>query len=125
MLGRNHAFAFAGCFVSGFANPFITVMKLTFGQYMDMSMAYIAGVALALSLLTYSLSSCARNYISAIAFQIPAVIFSFIVSFGFMYNFAEITQNIRLLCMIPCICILAAVIGNLIRFLSIKHYEQL
>ena len=124
MIGMNHAFSFTGCWVSGFWNPFITFMKLTFGQYLIMSLAYIMVIALCLSMITYGISSYANNYISAIAFQIPAVIFSFVISFGFMAGFAEITQSILLLCLIPCICVLAAVIGNVARFFSIKLYEQ-
>lgn len=124
MLSKNYTFSFAGCFVSGYCNPFITFMKLTFGQYILMSLAYIACIALCLAMITYCLSGCARNYISAIAFQIPAIIFSFVVSFGFMRNFAEISQNIILLCMTPCICILAAVTGNVARFLSVKYYGR-
>ena len=125
MIGVNHTFSFTGCFVSGFWNPFITFMKLTFGQYITLSLAYIMVVGLCLSLITYGLSSCAHNYISAIAFQIPAIIFSFVISFGLLYNFAEITQNIPLLFLVPCICILIAVISNVIRFLSIKFYEKI
>ena len=125
MIGVNHTFSFMGCFVSGFWNPFITFMKLTFGQYITLSLAYITVVALCLSMITYGLSSCAHNYISAIAFQIPTIILSFVISFGLLYNFAEITQNIPLLCLVPCICILIAVIGNVIRFLSIKFYEKI
>lgn len=124
MIGINHAFSFTDCLVSGFWNPFITFMKLTFGQYLIMSLAYIMVIALCLSMITYGLSSYANNYVSAIAFQIPAVIFSFVVSFGFMADFAEVTQSILLLCLMPCICVLAAVIGNVARFFSIKLYEQ-
>lgn len=124
MLSKNYAFSFAGCFVSGFGNPFITLMKLTFGQYIVMSLVYSACIALCLAMITYCLSGCARNYISAIAFQIPAIIFSFVVSFGFMRNFAEISQSVILLCMIPCICILAAVTGNVARFCSVKYYGK-
>lgn len=124
MLSKNYAFSFAGCFVSGFGNPFITLMKLTFGQYIVMSLVYSACIALCLAMITYCLSGCTRNYISAIAFQIPAIIFSFVVSFGFMRNFAEISQSVILLCMIPCICILAAVTGNVARFCSVKYYGK-
>lgn len=124
MLNQNKTFSFTGCFVSGFWNPFITFMKLTFGQYIVMSIAYIVVIAICLSMITYGLSSCAHNYISAIALQIPAIIFSFVLSFGLMYNFAEITQNIMLLFLVPCICFLIAVIGNVIRYVSIRHYEQ-
>ncbi len=105
MLSKNYTFSFADCFVSGFGNPFITLMKLTFGQYIIMSLVYSACIALCLALITYCLSGCAHNYISAIAFQIPAIIFGFVVSFGFMRSFAEISQSVILLCMIPCICI--------------------
>ena len=125
MIGVNHAFSFTGCFVSGFWNPFITFMKLTFGQYITLSLAYIMVIGLCLSMITYGLSSCVHNYISAIAFQIPAIIFSFVISFGLLCNFAEITQNILLLCLVPCICILIAVISNVIRFLSVKFYEKI
>lgn len=124
MLNINNTFAFTGCFVSGFWNPFITFMKLTFGQYILMSLAYIMVIALCLSMITYGLSSCAHNYISAIALQIPSVIFSFALSFGLMYNFGEITQNIKLLFFVPCVCILIACIGNVIRYVSIRLYEQ-
>lgn len=124
MLGVNRTFSFAGCFVSGFSNPFITFMKLTFGQYIVMGLVYLVGIALCLAMVAYSLSGWARNYVSAIALQIPAVIFSFVLSFGFMYNFAEISQNTLLLCLIPCICIFAAGIGNVVRFLSVRYYGQ-
>lgn len=124
MLSKNYTFSFAGCFVSGFGNPFITLMKLTFGQYIVMSLVYSACIALCLAMITYCLSGCARNYISAIAFQIPAIIFSFVVSFGFMRSFAEISQSVILLCMIPCICILATVTGNVARFCSVKYYGK-
>lgn len=124
MLSKNYTFSFAGCFVSGFSNPFITLMKLTFGQYIIISLVYSACIALCLAMITYCLSGCARNYISAIAFQIPAIIFSFVVSFGFMRSFAEISQSVILLCMIPCICILAAVTGNVARFCSVKYYGK-
>lgn len=124
MLNQNKTFSFTGCFVSGFWNPFITFMKLTFGQYIVMSIAYIVVIAICLSMITYGLSSCAHNYVSAIALQIPAIIFSFVLSLGLMHNFAEITQNIMLLFLVPCICILIAVIGNMIRYVSIRIYEQ-
>lgn len=124
MIEINHTFSFTGCFVSGFWNPFVTFMKLTFGQYIAMSLIYIIVIALCLAMITYGLSSCAHNYISAIALQIPVIIFCFVIYFGFMANFAEITQNILLLCLIPCVCVLAAVIGNVIKFLSIRFYEQ-
>lgn len=124
MLGVDHTFSFAGCFVSGFSNPFITFVKLTFGQYIAMSLVYIVGIALCLAMVAYCLSSWARNYVSAIALQIPAVIFSFALSYGFMYNFAEISQNWILLCIIPCICMFAAGIGNVVRFLAVRYYGQ-
>lgn len=124
MLSKNDTFSFTSCFVSGFMNQGITFMKLTFGQYIIMSLIYIIVIGLCLSIITYSLSSCAHNYVAAIAFQLPAIIFSFVVSLTIMGDFAEMTQNIMLLCMIPCICILAAVIGNMLRFFSIKRYER-
>ena len=124
MLSKNDTFCFVYCFVSGFRNPFITFMKLTFGQYIIMSMVYTAAIALCLSMITYGLSSCAHNYISAIAFQIPVIIFSIAVSLMLMPRFAEITQSILLLFLIPLICLFAAIIGNVVRFLSIKYYEQ-
>ena len=124
MIGINHAFSFTGCWVSGFWNPFITFMKLTFGQYLAMSLAYIMVIALCLSMITYGISSYANNYISAIALQIPAVIFSFIIAFGLMAGFAEMTQSVLLLCLMPCISVLATIIGNVVRFFSIKLYEQ-
>ncbi len=123
MLRMNHAFSFTGCFVSGFSNPFITFVRLTFGQYIVMSLAYVMGIALCLAMIAYCLSGCARNYISAIAFQIPAVIFSFAVGSA-MYSFAEISQNRMLLCMVPCMCVLGAGIGNAVRFRSIKMYGK-
>lgn len=125
MLSRNNTFYFADCFVSGFRNPFITFMKLSFGQYIVMSLVYMAVIGLCLAMITYWLSSCAHNYISAIAFQIPGIIFAILVALIFMPHFAEMTQNIMLLFMIPCLCFLAAVIGNVIRFLSVKFYEQI
>lgn len=124
MLGIDRTFSFAGCFVSGFSNPFITFVKLTFGQYIAMSLVYIACIALCLAMVAYCLSSWARNYVSAIALQIPAVIFSFVLSYGFMYNFAEISQNRILLCIIPCICMFAAGVGNAVRFLAVRYYGQ-
>lgn len=124
MLGIDRTFSFAGCFVSGFSNPFITFVKLTFGQYIAISLVYIACIALCLAMVAYCLSSWARNYVSAIALQIPAVIFSFVLSYGFMYNFAEITQNRILLCIIPCICMFAAGVGNVVRFLAVRYYGQ-
>lgn len=124
MLGINRAFSFAGCFVSGFSNPFITFVKLTFGQYIVLSLVYIVVIALCLAMVAYCLSSWARNYVSAIALQIPAFIFSFVLSYGFMYNFAEISQNRMLLCVIPCICMFAAGIGNVVRFLAVRYYGQ-
>lgn len=124
MLGIDRTFSFAGCFVSGFSNPFITFVKLTFGQYIAMSLVYIVGIALCLAMVAYCLSSWARNYVSAIALQIPAVIFSFVLSYGFMYNFAEISQNWILLCIIPCICMFAAGVGNVVRFLAVRYYGQ-
>lgn len=124
VLGIDRTFSFAGCFVSGFSNPFITFVKLTFGQYIVMSLVYIVGIALCLAMVAYCLSSWARNYISAIALQIPAVIFSFVLSYGFMYNFAEISQNRILLCIIPCICMFAAGVGNVVRFLAVRYYGQ-
>lgn len=124
MLGIDRTFSFAGCFVSGFSNPFITFVKLTFGQYIVMSLVYIVGIALCLAMVAYCLSSWARNYVSAIALQIPAVIFSFVLSYGFMYNFSEISQNRILLCIIPCICMFAAGIGNAVRFLAVRYYGQ-
>lgn len=124
MLGVDHTFSFAGCFVSGFSNPFITFVKLTFGQYIAMSLVYVAIIALCLAMVAYCLSSWARNYVSAIALQIPAVIFSFVLAFGFMCNFAEISQNRMLLCIIPCICMFAAGIGNVVRFLAVRYYGQ-
>lgn len=124
MLSKNGTFSFFNCFVSGFGNPFITYIKLTFGQYITMSLTYIMVISLCLSIVTYGLSSCAHNYISAIAFQIPAIIFSIVISLTLMPHFAEITQNTKLLCYIPCLCILVAVIGNMLRFISIKSYEQ-
>lgn len=124
MLGINRAFSFAGCFVSGFSNPFITFVKLTFGQYIVMSLIYIVGIALCLAMVAYCLSSWARNYVSAIALQIPAVVFSFVLSYGFMYNFSEISQNRILLCIIPCICMFAAGVGNVVRFFAVRYYGQ-
>lgn len=125
MLRKNDTFYFVDCFVSGFRNPFITFMKLTFGQYIMMSLVYMAVIGLCLSMITYCLSSCAHNYISAIAFQIPGIIFSILVALMLMSHFAEMTQNVMLLFMIPLLCFLAAVIGNLIRFFSVKLYEQI
>lgn len=125
MLRKNGTFYFVDCFVSGFRNPFITFMKLTFGQYIMMSLVYMAVIGLCLSMITYCLSSCAHNYISAIAFQIPGIIFSILVALMFISHFAEMTQNVMLLFLIPFLCFLTAVIGNLIRFLSIKFYEQI
>ena len=125
MLRKNDTFYFMDCFVSGFGNSFITFMKLTFGQYVIMSLVYMAVIGLCLSIITYCLSSCAHNYISAIAVQIPGIIFSILIALTLMPHFAEMTQNIILLFIIPGICILAAVIGNVIRFLSIKFYEQI
>lgn len=124
MLGKNGAFSFANCFVSGFGNPFITFVKLSFGQYIVISLAYITIIGLCLAMITYGLSSCTHNYISAIAFQIPAIIFSIVISLTLMPHFAEITQNIMLLYMVLFVCVFIAVIGNMIRFLSIKFCEQ-
>lgn len=123
MLSKNHAFSFAGCYVSGFWNPFVTFVKLTFGQYMGMGMVYIACVALCIAMTTYALSGFARNYISAIALQLPGIIFSFVVSYGFMRNFAEITQNMALPGLALVLCILAAGIGNAVRFVCIRRYN--
>lgn len=125
MLRENNAFCFADCFVSGFRNPFITFMKLTFGEYIALGMAYIDIVALCLSVITYCLSSCAHNYISAVAFQIPLVIFSVGISLMFLPHFAEITQNVKLLFLIPVFCFLLAGISNVIRFITIKFYEKI
>lgn len=125
MLGKNGTFSFTNCFVSGFGNPFITFVKLTFGQYIAISLTYIMVIGLCLAMITYGLSSCAHNYISAMALQIPAIIFSMVISLTFMPHFAEITQNISLLYMVLFVCILIAVIGNMIRFLSIKFFEQI
>lgn len=125
MLSRNNTFYFSDCFVSGFRNPFISFTKLTFGQYIIMSLVYMAVIGLCLAVITYCLSSCAHNYISAIAFQIPGIIFAILVALIFMPHFAEMTQNIMLLFLIPCLCFLAAVIGNVIRFLSVKFYEHI
>lgn len=124
MLNENHAFSFAGCYVSGFWNPFITFVKLTFGQYMGASIAYVAGMALCIAMTTYALSGFARNYISAIAFQLPGIVFGFVVSIGLMPGFAEITQNVALLGTAFGICILAAGIGNAARFVCVRKYEQ-
>lgn len=120
MIGRNGAFHFMDCYVSGFANPFISFVKLTFGQYIGISIIYILIVGLCLALLTYCLSGMARNYISAIAFQIPFIIFSMVLSLGLMPHFAEITQNITLLISIPVLCMMIAVCGNIIRFISLR-----
>ena len=124
MLNQNEAFSFTGCFVSGFWSAFITVVKLTFGQYIVLSLAYIAVMGLCFSMITYGLSSCAHNYISAIAFQIPTVICGFVVSYTLIPYFAEITQNTVLLCLVPCIGMFVAVIGNVVRYLSIRVYEK-
>lgn len=82
-------------------------------------------IGLCLSLFTYCLSSCGRNYISTIALQIPVIVFSIAVSLQVMSHFAEITQNITVLLLIRMICIVAAVIGNAARFVSIRFFEQM
>lgn len=124
MINKNNAFSFVNCYVSGFQNPFITFMKLTFGQYMFMSLFYIILIGLCLSMITYWISSYTNNYISAIAFQIPIIIFSIVISLTIMSQFAEITQNIGLLYVIPSMCILMAITGNTIRFILIRFYEH-
>ena len=125
MLSKNHTFSFMDCYVSGFGNPFITAIKITFGQYIIISIAYNMIIGLCLAVITYCLSSCTRNYISAIAFQIPLIIFSFVISLKIMPHFAEITQNINILYMIPIICIIAAVSGNMARFVLIRFHERI
>lgn len=125
MLNRNGAFPFLDCFVSGFGNPFLSFMKLTFGQYIGLSLAYVMLMGLSLAMITYCLSNCAHNYISAIALQIPVVIFGIVVSLIFLPHFAEITQNIALLFFILLSFALAAAIGNVVRFLSIQYYDQM
>lgn len=125
MLNKSHVFSFWNCFVSGFRNPFISVLKATFGQYIIASIAYSVVIGLCLALVTYCLSSCARNYISAIALQIPVIVFSIAVSLLVMSHFAEITQNITVLLLILIICIVAAMIGNAARFISIRFFEQM
>lgn len=123
MIIKNYTFYFWDCFVSGFRNPFITFVKLTFGQFIIMSLAYIMLTGICLSMITYGLSSCAHNYISAIALQIPVIIFSIVLSLTLMPHFVEITQNILLLFMIPLICLFVAAIGNVVRFLFMKFRE--
>lgn len=125
MISRNEAFSFKDCFVSGFQNPFITFLKLTFGEYITLSMAYIIIMALCLSMVTYCLSNCAHNYVSAIAVQIPLVVFGIAISLMLMPHFAEIVQNVKLLFILLVLCFGVALISNIIRFISIKFYEQI
>lgn len=124
MLKKNEAFSFMDCFVSGFQNPFITFAKMTFGQYVMFSVGYIVMIGLCLALVTYCLSSLARTYISAIAFQIPFIVFSMIVALLLMPHFAEITQKMSFVIVMPIICVIITACCNVIRFLSLRTHKK-
>lgn len=125
MLYQNDALPFMGCFVSGFGSSFVSFGKLTFGQYVGFSIGYHLLLGLSVAMIAYCLSSCANNYISAIAMQIPIVVAGIVFALLLMPHFAEITQNRLLLFGILAICVFGAAAGNMARFLSIKRYDRI
>ena len=124
MVWKNGGFTFLDCYVSGFMTSFLASWKVTFGQYIAISILFIMVCSILLSLLAYCLASLAGNYVSAIAFQIPLIIFGMIISMGVMPHFLEITQKSLWLYFIPVICVVMAVTGNFIRSWTIRRYEK-
>ncbi len=87
---QDRVFVFWDCPISGFASGFIGWLPWTLGSYTISALLFATLASVGLSMMVFVITSYLSSHVSAIAWQLPVVVFSILYGGFLLFKFGEI-----------------------------------